>query len=440
MIKYLFVLTALFISLTFNLHSDEYADKLDELMSDYDKIGMFSGVVQLAKDGNVIYQKSFGYADWENKIPNNTETLFNIGSINKVFTHALILQLQKEGKLDINDPLSKYVSIYPDNIGSKITINMLLEMKAGLGDYLEDPNYNKDPSKFKTVDDYLELIKHEPLVFEPGTDRKYSNSGYAVLGGVIEKVTGKSYLDNLKERFLAPLGMNNTHYARMNDITQNRATGTELTFTGKKLNQKFEASPSPAGGMFSTAADLLKFETELRKTNIMGGLNAWAGGTQVWNAVLSQMKDGYTLIVLSNFRLMSEEVEKRFRNIMKGQPYPPPELLPDMKFYKILKENGISGLETNFKSILKQYHQEYNDMHLNMFGYQLMEAGEKDMAIEVFNLNVKLFPNIPNVYDSLGEAYINTGNKDLAIKNYKKVLELDPGNNHAKQMVEKLSK
>ena len=97
-------------------------------------------------------------------------------------------------------------------------------------------------------------------------------------------------------------------------------------------------------------------------------------------------------------------------------------------------------LKSHIKVIHEQYHQEYNDMHLNMFGYQLMEAGEKDMAIEVFNLNVKLFPNIPNVYDSLGEAYINTGNKDLAIKNYKKVLELDPGNNHAKQMVEKLSK
>lgn len=440
MIKYLFALIALIISCTIELHSDELADKLDGLMSEYDKMEMFSGVVLLAKDGNLLYQKAFGYADWEKKTPNNTETLFNIGSINKVFTHAMILQLQKEGKLSIDDPLSKYLSIFPENTGNKITINMLLEMKAGLGDYLRDPDYNKDPSKFTTINDYLELIKNEPLLYEPGTDRMYSNSGYAVLGGVIEKVTGKSYPDNLKERFFAPLGMNNTFYMRMSDITLNRATGTQITFTGKKINQKFEASPSPAGGIFTTTADLLKFDQELRKTKIMNELGAWAGGTPVWNAVLIQMKDGYTLIVLSNFGQAAEEVEQRFRNIMQGKTYSPPDVPLEMKFYKILKEEGTGGLESKLKSVLEQSNLEYRPVHLNAFGYQLMEAGELDMALEVFKLNVKLFPQNANVYDSLGEAYMNKGNKDLAIANYNKVIVMDPGNQNAKKMLDKLSK
>ncbi len=432
--------SALFI-ITFcnSIMADEYAEKLDKLMREFDEIGMFSGTVLLAKDNVPVFEKSYGYADWEKRIPNTTETLFRIGSLNKMFTHSMINQLQNEGKLKLSDPLNKYLDIYPEETGSKITIQMLVEMKAGLGDYLNDPAFNNDRSKFKTVNDFLELIKNEPLLFEPGTSERYSNSGYAVLGGVIEKVTGKSYAENLKERFLDPLGMTNTHYKLIGEKLDNTATGTMITFSGNKINSKMEEQPSPAGGMFSTPRDLLTFDSELRKTGIMS-LGIRAGGTQVWNAILAQMKDGYTLIITSNFGKASEEVLARFQKIFKGDPYPAPGITMEMEMYKILTESGPAGLKKNLKQILENNDREYNDMHLNFFGYQLMQSGKLEKAIEVFRLNTELFPEVINVWDSLAEAYMNKGNSQLAIENYKKVLEMDPGNKNAAKMLEKLSK
>ncbi|MBS1492257.1 MAG: serine hydrolase [Bacteroidetes bacterium] len=437
-LKYFLVLLVT-VFLLKNSFADEYSDKLGELMNAYDKQQLFSGVVMLAKDGNVVFHKSYGYADWSKQTANNKQTIFFIASITKTFTREIVNQLEKEGKLSFSDPLSKYVSIFPDAIGNKITIQMLLEMKAGLGDYLRDPNYRQHAENFRTINDYLQLIKNEPLLFEPGTNTEYSNSGYAVLGGVIEKASGKSYADNLKERFFEPLGMKNSYYRQMDDMIPNSAMGSEINFANKKRSMPMEISPSPAGGIFTNAEDMLKFDAYMRKAHPSNG-EIVAGGTPTWNSIFAQYKSGYTLIVLSNFGRVAEEVEERFRKILKNEKYTEPKLPLGMTLYKTLEDNGIEGLEKDLKNILQQNDFMYNDMHLNKFGYELVQAGENDLALEVFKLNAKLFPDVPNVYDSLGEAYMNAGNNELAIANYKKVLEMRPQNENARRMLEKLQK
>lgn len=420
-----------------NAMADDYADKLDKIVNEYNSLGMFSGNVLVAMNGNIVYEKQFGYADWEKKIPVTTETLFRIGSLNKMFTHTIIKQLEKEDKLSLDDPLSKYLDLYPKETGDKITIKMLIEMKAGLGDYLNDPAFNQNRDKFKTVNDFLEIIKDEPLLFEPGTGQEYSNSGYVVLGGIIEKVTGKSYVDNLKERIITPLGLNNTHYLLIGETVPNMSNGTRITFTGGKINSQFLEQPSPAGGMFSNARDLLKLDQYLRQTGLLG-LAIRAGGTQVWNSVLAQMKDGYTVIINSNFGQVADEIIMRFEDAVNGKDYPKPDVTMEMKMYDLLKNGGIEKLEGSLKQILEAHGMLYNDRHLNFFGYELMNDNLLDDAIDVFKLNAKLFPGEPNVWDSLAEAYMNRGNNDLAIENYKKVLELAPNNPNAKKMLEKL--
>lgn len=417
--------------------SDDYSQKLDELMGKFDKAGLFSGVVMLAKDGAPVYEKAFGCADWNNKIPNTTSTLFNIGSINKIFTHAIINQLQNEGKLKTSDKLSQYLKLYNDERDDKITIDMLIDMKAGLNDYLRNPQFNRNIESFKTVDDFLSLIKNEPLLFEPGTGQEYSNSGYVVLGGIIEKVTGKSYADNIKERFLVPLDMRNTVYRQIGDDISSAASGTRILYSGKKISEPFHSMPSPAGGLFMTVGDLLKLDNELRKTGIVkSGIRA--GGTPGWNAILAQYDNGYSLIILSNYTRAAEEVEMRFRSIMKGEQYPEPDITMEMKMYDILINNGVEGLKNNLKDLLEKNDMLYRDVHLNMFGYALMEEGETELALKVFTLNTELFPAVPNVWDSLAEAYMKMGNKEMASANYKKVLELDPANENAKNMLDKL--
>lgn len=431
------LLTFIFALFTVNSFADDYSDKLEKIVNEYNSIGLFSGNVLIAKDGNIVFEKQYGYADWVKKSPVTAETLFRIGSLNKLFTNTMIKQLEKENKLMPDDPLSKFLDIYPAETGNKITIRMLLEMKAGLGDYLMDPEFNQNRQRFKTVNDFLEIIKNEPLLFEPGTGQEYSNSGYVVLGGIIEKVTGKSYTDNLKERILTPLGMNNTHYLLIGESVPNMANGTRITFSGEKVNSPFMEQPSPAGGMFSNARDLLKLDQYLRQSGLVS-LAIRAGGTPVWNSVLAQMEDGYTVIINSNFGQVADEIIMRFEDAAEGKQYPKPDVTMEMKMFGILQKEGIDKLESSLKQILENYGMLYNDRHLNSFGYELMNDNRLDDAIEVFKLNAKLFPDEPNVWDSLAEAYMNKGNNELAIANYKRVLQLAPNNPNAKKMLEKL--
>lgn len=436
-ISFYLLLLSILLNCKLSFSADDFSTKLESLMKEYDDMGIFSGVVLLAKEGNIEFQKAYGNSDWRSKIPNTTSTLFNIASITKAFTRDIIMQLEDEGKLSLDDRLSKYLSLYQEETDNKITIKMLLEMKAGLCDYLMNPEFNRNPDKFQTVNAFLEIIKDEPLLFEPGTDQRYSNSGYVVLGGIIEKITGKSYEENLKERIFNPLGMNNSYFLQRGTSIPNTATGTSIKFNGEKLKQPFHGAPSPAGGIYTNAEDLLKFDRHLRK-NIKGGGNIFAGGTPGWNSILAQYDKGYTLIILSNFGRMAEEVELRANAILNGKTYPKPELPLSMKFYKAIKDNGMNYFKEHFKEMLEQNDLRFRDVHLNMFGYELLEEGEVDMAIEVFKYNVELFPDVANTYDSLGEAYAKKGDKDLAIVNYKKVLEMEPGNKNAKKMLEEL--
>jgi tetratricopeptide (TPR) repeat protein len=426
-----------FVFLIHITRADELADKMDKIVNEYNDIGMFSGNVLIAKDGGIIYQKQFGFSDWEKKTPVTNETLFRIGSLNKMFTHAIIKQLEGEGKLNLNDNLGKYLKLYNDERDNKITINMLLEMKAGLGDYLDDPAYIDNIEDMRTVDDFLAIIKDEPLLFEPDSSMEYSNSGYVVLGGIIEKVTGMSYPDNLKRRFLEPLGMTNTFYLLMGETKSNMASGTRINFSGGKSSSNFPEQPSPAGGMYSTAEDLLKFTNELIRSGLVPpGIRA--GGTPVWNSILAQFKDGYTIIINSNFGQVADGIIDRLIAARNGKEYPKPDVTLQMKMYEILERGGTTELEASLKEVLGIYGMHYNDRHLNMFGYELMNNDKLNEAIEVFKLNVKLFPDAANTYDSLAEAYMNAGNNKLAAENYRKVLELQPENTNAKKMLEKL--
>jgi len=436
--KYILIIILTFLTLNSqNSYSDDYADKLEKIVKDYDALGLFSGNVLVAKDGNVISEKQYGFADWEIKTPVKSETLFRIGSLNKLFTHTMIKQLEQEGKLSLNDNLGKFIKLYGNDNDDKITVKMLIEMKAGLGDYGRDPAYNSEKLKFKTVNDFLEIIKDEPLLFEPGTGQEYSNSGYVVLGGIVEQVTGKSYKENLEERILKPLGMNNTHYLLYGETVPGMSSGTMIMFDGNKRSNREIEMVSPAGGMYSNARDLLKFDQYLRQTGLVSqGIRA--GGTPVWNSVLAQFKDGYTIIINSNFGQVADGIINRFEDAINDKSYPPVDYPFSMKLYKVLNESGINGLEKDLKQMIDAEGMEYVPFHLNMFGYELMNTDELDKAIEVFTLNTELFPGNANAWDSLGEAYMNKGNKELAIKNYKKCLELEPENQNAKRMLEKL--
>lgn len=451
------------------LHAqDNIVQNIDKLMNECQNLDLFSGTILVAKDGKTIYENSFGFSDKESNILNTNDTKYNIGSIGKLFTKIMILQLFEEGKLSFDDNLSKYLKYFPVKNSDKVTIKHLLTMTSGYGDYIQNPEFQKDKDKFKKLDDLLHLISKEELNFEPGTDKMYSNSGYAILGGIIESITGKDYETNLKERILNRLDMNSSGFIYWDENDPKKAIGYIKGIKGDvRNNRNLRLHPSPAGGLYATAEDLLRLDISLRNDNkilkddtkvlLFGDIDnskitwnelknnkqavdVYAGGAPGINAIYGvYIGLNYTVIILSNYDHAAEELEKSLTNIILGKEYENPKLPLGNLLYKLYKENGADFIDKNFESILKDNNYKIgNDMLLNMTGYQFLQEGMTDAAIVIFQKNVSLFPDVANCYDSLGEALFNAGKYAEAKTNYEKVIQMQPNNVNAKLMLEKI--
>jgi CubicO group peptidase (beta-lactamase class C family) len=239
---------------------------------------MFSGSVLVARDGAPIFKHAYGLASKAWNAPNRIDTKFNLGSMNKMFTAVTIAQLVDQGKLSFTDPISKPWPDYPNkSIAERVTIHHLLTHTSGLGDYFNEKFMEASRDRFRTIQDYLPLFVNAPLVFEPGARWSYSNAGFMVLGGIIEKVAGQSYFETVRERVYKPAGMGNTDAYEMDRDVPNLAIG----YTKMGLNGQPDPGPwrnnlfmhvikgGPAGGGFSTVEDLLRFDVALRKHRLL---------------------------------------------------------------------------------------------------------------------------------------------------------------------------
>lgn len=420
--------------------------KLDSLLSDaYDK-GIFTGQVILSHRTKQIYYRKYGYADWNTKREMDPKKLFNIGSLNKQFTEEIIHQLVQEGHLQYQDKLSKYIDVIAADNEDKITVEMLLDMKAGLGDYLRNPKFRKIQQTDFSLNELIEIIKVEPLLFEPGTQQEYSNSGYAVLGALIEKVTGKSYEENLLTRIAKPLGISEIYYARDQKSRQvNRAFGHLIDFDGKKRSVDESSNSTPAGGIYMNIGGMLKFaEAKMNGQLASGrkyGNGMFAGGTDIWNATIYyHEKSGFSFAVMANTGEIADELSPRIKAILNGESYPPLELPFQMVLYKIIKEKGMDYVKQHVEDLAMQAKLPYDDRFLNYFGYQFLRGNKMEIALDLFKMNVSLFPKVVNTYDSLAEAYLKSGDKMNALKYYKLALELSPNDDQLKEKILDLEK
>ena len=288
---------------------------------------VFSGTVLLAKGGDTLFLESYGMANKDFGIPNATDTKYNIGSINKIFTQVALGQLRDAGKIDFSKTLRTYLPDYPSDIADKITLQQLLQHSSGLGDIF-GPAYAAMPKdKLRRLSDYLPLFVDKPLEFAPDSSRRYSNAGYVVLGLVIEKVSGMTYDEYVKTKIFAPLGMNDTAMYESDAVVPKRATNYTRGEDGTlRTNVHMRPGrPSSAGGGSSTVMDLLRFTRDARKVmsetsfDRMIGANpevGWAGGSPGVNAMI-EMGGGYTLIVLANYDPpAAEEVAKNIRQLL----------------------------------------------------------------------------------------------------------------------------
>jgi len=237
-----------------HINTQEMENKVDSLIVPLVNEGLLSGSILIAIHGNILFTKGYGLADRENDIPNTPETIFRIASITKTITALSVIQLQEKGKLNINDKLNKYLHDFPD--GDKITVYNLLTHTSGIPSY----NWLKSDNKPQELDTVINWVKELKLQAEPGKKFMYSNSGYALLTLIIEKVSGMKYEDYVKENIFIPCNMGNTGLYSMNNLLKNMAFGYgRVDYNGFKKATRPSPLAKGDGDLYSTVKDLYKF-------------------------------------------------------------------------------------------------------------------------------------------------------------------------------------
>lgn len=443
------------------------AGKIDGLVQKFVELGQFNGSVLVAQGDGVIFKKGYGMANFEWSLPNAPDTRFRLGSITKQFTSMLIMQLVEQGKLSLDDKLVERIPYYRRETGGKVTIHHLLNHTSGIPSYTGIPDFFRDHSRQALpLRELVTKYCSGDLEFEPGSKFAYNNSGYVILGAVIEQVTGKTYEQVLQERILEPLGMKGTGYDHSEQLITKRAAGYENSLDGMRNAAFLDMSlPHAAGALYSTVEDLYLWDRALYGTQLLSedgkkklftpGLGNYAygwivrkaaigpekkerlliehgGGINGFSTLISRVPEERALIVLFNNTggAPLNRISEGIGDLLSGREPQLPKRSIARLLQTTIQEKSVDAAITQYRDLKAKNAQDYqfSEGELNLLGYNLLRNGRTDDAIAIFKLNVESFPESANPYDSLGEAYAAKGEKELAIKNYARSIQINPAN------------
>jgi CubicO group peptidase (beta-lactamase class C family) len=466
-VKSLFCLHLAFPIIIHSLPSDR-ASQIDRLMTALHERGQFNGSIIVAVGGRVIYRKAFGEANFQLHRRFTPATISNIGSVSKQFTAMTIMMLAEQHRINYDDPVSKYI---PELGGplNRITLRYLLNHTSGIPDLgdlgIDNPRLTNDQVLRR-------LSKPDFLVAKPGEKYRYNNPNYVLLAVVTERVSGRHFADFLADKILKPLGM---HSSFVYDSSPHhlKAIATAYDQFGNLAGD--DALITGSGGMYSTVDDLLKWdqalytETLVRQSTLAEAFTpgqvkegastygfGWNVGEQegrkfVWHQgatggfralIERRLTEKITVIILTNKGNSKRlEINEAIMNILNGKPYVFPKRSIAEAMYEMISKQGIQPAIKTYETLRAANDATYDfgESELNSLGYQLLSGNHKTSeAIQIFKLNTTAYSKSSNAFDSLAEAYQVSGNKELAIKNYQKAVELDPTNLHAVDMLKKL--
>jgi len=425
----------------------------------------FSGAVLVAKNDSIIINKGFGFANKENNILNNHNTVYDICSVSKQFTGAAIVKLAEEHKLKLEDPISKFFDNLPED-KKGITIHQLLTHSAGFGHGSTD-DFDLTPKEI-----YFSNLFQEKLLFTPGSKYEYSNSGYSILGRIIELVSGQNYETYLSEKLFQPSGMEHTGYLLpdWDNITVANEYLLNVSNEGSHIAH-YEKDGEIArtllanGGIHSTNNDMYKWYQALKSNKILSQESfetltkphvaeyedesshyayGWAVFTSKRNTKVIT-HNGFNGISYNEFVWFPEEdvvilfasnayvrpiggMTIEIENMLFDKTYVPKELPKYMvsELYKFTEayKDPVNNLEKQLR--LKFEDAIDSSIHLNRLGGTYYRKNQMEKAIAIYKLNTQLFPEDGNSWDSLGDAYYKANKTDNAIEAYTKALELKP--------------
>ncbi len=367
--------------------------KIDEFMKPFAESGQFSGVILASENGKVIYERPFGLANADYRIPNQLNTRIGIASITKYMTSVILSRLIESNKIALADKLSKYIPDFPN--GDKITIEMLARHRSGIPHRIMPPEAE---SIAYTSAEFVEKVKQAKLAFEPGSSRLYSSAGYAVLARTLEIASGRTYQQLLQEYVFAPAGMTDSVDFEGDVVIERRAQDYYLSPNGLvNVPLKNYSFLVGAGSVFGTAHDLYKFAVavldgkygEAVKTTLMGqGPFSGSGSTNGHRSYFEFTRDQkYGFVILSNSAGVFDIVSEGLKQILEG------------------KEVTVKSF-----TIPKAVANPNKDLNEFLGKYKNANAGETDVVLRngyLYSSDIKLYPIRPDCffeYRFFGEA------------------------------------
>ncbi|MCX2679389.1 beta-lactamase family protein [Galbibacter sp. EGI 63066] len=438
--------------------------KLDNYFDALETNDLFMGSVAVSQNGEIIYTKSVGFSDFENKVKANENSKYRIGSITKTFTSVLTLKAVEGKKLTLDQTIENYFPTIKNS--NKITIKHLLSHRSGIHNFTSNENYRTWDRQSKTEREMVEIITKGGSDFEPGSKTVYSNSNYVLLTYILEKTFKKPYSALLKTYITEPVGLKSTFFGKKINTDNNECKSYKFVDNWKAESETDISIPLGAGGIVSTSKDLVKFSDalfngkllsakslELMKTYSLGlfqgKLNnktsfGHNGAIDAFTSLFSYFpEESISFALTSNGKNYDNiDILKTVLNAIYSKSYEVPKKSIYLEISgKVIQDVSI-GIES-YLSLKKEHPDEYdfdNSNELNRLGYVLLELDKNQSAIEIFKLATTEFLENANLFDSLGEAYFIDKQYDLALSNYKKAIVLGGTNGNAKKMVDKIEK
>lgn len=459
---------------------------LDELCKATAETGLFFGAVLVAERGKVIYKAGFGEANREWNVPNSTDTKFRLASVSKQFCSMLVMQLVQERKVNLDDTIVDHLPYYRKDTGEKVTLHHLLSHQSGIKDFTASYDYRGTISRLAFGKD--EFIKEHcsgDLAHPPGTIYSYCNAGYIILGRIIEKVTRRTFEQNLQERIFQPLEMKSSGYDRNRYVIKKRASGYTYGPFGLENSDYIEldSSPGAAGSLYSTVEDMFLWDRALytdqlldiehrkqmftpnrdvpevkaaggrahsvygygwqiytrthpvtkRKTKVINHGGAIQGFRAMENRLV---EDDSFVIVLCNQgdRYGASEVwtavtqlSVELIHVVTGQPYrmpPKARLTQEQRMYEIVKSDGVGAAIDWFKANGKKAGWGGSNSAL---AEQLIKDGRIDDGLRLMEFDVEATPGKVWLLRKTAKAYLENGRPKKALVLVDKGLDLRPG-------------
>lgn len=451
---------------TFTIHSNAQSkkSKLENIMKTYHDYNMFDGSVLVAENGKIVYKGAFGLANQEWNIPNSTDTKFMIGSVSKPFTAVLALIQVQKGLLDLDKTVSDYLPAFKDKPAAKVTVRQLLAHTSGI------PNYDIFPDFFPRIsrqnykrEDYVKIYMDAPLAFQPGSKHYYSSWGYFTLGYLLEKVSGKSYAQLMKEDIFDKLDMKSSGCYFHTQVVAKRATGYDYTIDGYSSSDfRDQSNTMGTGDLYSTVEDIFKFHLGLTNNTL---LNATLTN-EMFTPGMRPSQYGYgwfnkmfkytpTDSIASNFHLgMTEGFISFFLripstnsmvvilcnssptdffgitgNLLKVLYDKPVEMKQPVHkvMEKLIAGEGAAAAVAAYQRMkLDSGHYYIDWISMNFLAQQLLTSKRLDDAKAIAEHNAAEFPTKDLVMVTMGNVYLALNRKEDARIYYKRALEIYP--------------